>query len=222
MNRALSVVALALLLSACSPAEDHTAETVVRPVLTTVVHATASEAIGPFVGTVQPRQQTAMGFQLAGRVLTREVGIGDTVAAGQVLATLESSVQEFQLDTARANLASAEAQFSSLAASEARVSQLVASNTAAQSQLDAAATARQTAQAQLDQAEANVSRAQDQVNYTRITADQDGIVDRAQAMSVAARCLAGDPFALAGSRRDAPVERARHLEMEERPAFTNP
>ena len=176
MNRALSVVALALLLSACSPAEDHSAETIVRPVLTTVVRATTSEAIGPFVGTVQPRQQTAMGFQLAGRVLTREVGIGDTVAAGQVLATLESSVQEFQLDTARANLASAEAQFSSLAASEARVSQLVASNTAAQAQLDAAATARQTAQAQLDQAKANVSRAQDQVNYTRITADQDGIV----------------------------------------------
>ncbi len=39
-------------------------------------------------------------------------------------------------------------------------------------------------------------------------ADQDGVMDGAQAVAVASRRLAGDPLALAGSRRDAAVERA--------------
>lgn len=194
MNRSLlSGLALALLLSACSPSEDHSAEVVIRPVLTTMVQTTSTETIGPFVGTVQPRQQTVMSFQLPGRVLTREVGIGDLVEAGQLLATLDSSVQEYQLDTARGNMASAQAQYSSLAASEARVSQLVATSTASQAQLDAAATARQTAQAQLDQAKANVSRAEDQLSYTRITADQAGVV-LSSAVEIGQVVSAGEPI----------------------------
>lgn len=178
MSRASIFVALAaaLALSACSASNDQPAEAVVRPVLTTVATAIDSESIGPFVGTVQSRQQTVMSFQLPGRVLTRDVAIGDLVKQGQLLATLDSSVQEFQLGTAQANLASALAQFSNLAASEARVAQLLETNTAAQAQLDAATTARQTAEAQRDQAKANVERAQDQLGYTRIVAETDGVV----------------------------------------------
>ena len=47
-------------------------------------------------------------------------------------------------------------------------------------------------------------------------------MDRPQPVSVAARRLPRDPSALAGRRCDPPVERSRHLQMEERPAFTNP
>ena len=44
-------------------------------------------------------------------------------------------------------------------------------------------------------------------------------MDGAQAMAVGARRLAGDPLALARCRGDATVERARELEVKERPAF---
>lgn len=169
-------IAVALLLSACSAPQDTPETEVVRPVLTTVATLVSSQTIGPFVGTIQSRQQTAMGFQLSGRVLTRQAGVGDLVKQGQVLATLDSSVQEFQLSTAQANLASAQAQFNNLRAAETRMAQLVSSNTAAQAQLDAATTARQTAQAQLDQAKANVASAQDQLDYTRIVAGSDAVV----------------------------------------------
>ena len=172
----LAAIAAAMLLSGCSSSEEAPEAVVVRPVLTTVATSVSSQTIGPFVGTVQPRQQTAMSFQLPGRVLTREVGVGDLVEQGQVLATLDSSVQEFQLSTAQANLASAQAQFNNLSAAEARVALLVSTSTAAQAQLDAATTSRQTAQAQLDQAKANVAAAQDQLDYTRIEAGSDGVV----------------------------------------------
>ena len=165
-----------LMVSACSAPHDDAVQAVIRPVLTAVATAVSGEKIGPFVGTVQARQQTAMGFLLAGRVLTRDVAVGDLVQPGQLLATLDSSVQEFQLSAAQANLASATAQFNNLAQSEARIAQLVSTNTAAQAQLDAAATARQTAQAQLDQARSNVDRAQDQLDYTRLVADAAGVV----------------------------------------------
>ena len=172
----LSATLIAVLLAACDRAPEAPAAESLRPVLTTTVTLISEEAIGPFVGSVEPRHQTALSFQSAGRVLTRDVGLGDSVTKGQVLATLDASVQAFQLETAQANLASAQAQFNNLSASEARVRQLVSSNTAAQAQLDAATTARQTAEAQLDQAKANVTRAQDQLGYTQILADATGIV----------------------------------------------
>lgn len=172
----LSAMALSALLAACDRAPEPPAAEPLRPVLTSTVTLVSDQAIGPFVGSVEPRHQTALSFQSAGRVLTRDVGLGDSVTKGQVLATLDASVQAFQLETAQANLASAQAQFNNLSASEARVRQLVSSNTAAQAQLDAASTARQTAQAQLDQAKANVTRAQDQLGYAQILADATGIV----------------------------------------------
>lgn len=171
-----SATLIALLLTACGQAPEAPVAELLRPVLTTDVTLATSQTIGPFVGSVEPRHETTLSFQSAGRVLTRDVGLGDSVTKGQILATLDASVQAFQVETAQANLASAQAQFNNLSAAEARVRQLVSTNTAAQAQLDAATTARQTAQAQLDQAQANVTRAQDQLGYAQIVADADGVV----------------------------------------------
>jgi membrane fusion protein, multidrug efflux system len=182
MSRTLqlfSALALGTALSACNGSAPKAEAEVIRPVLTQTVTETTSQAIGPFVGTIKPRHETAYGFLLAGRVLSREVGVGDSVKTGDLLATLEASVQEYNLASAQANAASAEAQFTNLAASEERIRGLVAANTASQAQLDAATAARQSAEAQRDQAKAKLTQAEDQLGYTRLTASADGIVTAA-------------------------------------------
>lgn len=163
------------LLAACDRAPEPTAAAP-RPVLTQVVRLAASEPIGPFVGTIQPRYQTVRSFQLPGRVLSRDVSVGDRVTTGQELARLDSTTQEFQLASAQADVANAQAQFRNLAAAEERARALAEAGTAAPAQLDAATTARETASAQLAQAEANLKRAEDQVSYARIIAEFDGVV----------------------------------------------
>lgn len=177
MIRAIRLLAIPLLLglAACGAApEEHAV--VPRPVLTQVVELSSEQTVGPFVGTTQPRHQTVRSFQLAGRVLSRDVAVGDLVVEGQELARLDSTTQEFQLASARADVANAQAQFGNLAAAEERARALTESGTSAQAQLDAATTAKQTAEAQLAQASANLTRAEDQVGYTRIVAEFDGVV----------------------------------------------
>ncbi|MDR3470164.1 MAG: efflux RND transporter periplasmic adaptor subunit [Devosia sp.] len=148
----------------------------VRPVLSVVVHPVASQTVGPYVGDIEPRYETPLSFQSSGRILSRPVRVGDTVKKGQLLASLDASVQQFQLASAQAALASAQSQYSNLAASEERAKSLVASGAAAQAQLDTATSTRQTAEASLAQAKASLAQAQNELGFTSIIAGFDGVV----------------------------------------------
>ncbi len=167
---------LALPLAACGDPQATPAPPVVRPVLSLVVHPGASVTEGPYIGTIQPRYQTPLSFQASGRVVARPVKVGDSVTKGELLASLDASLQQFQLASAEADLASAQSQLNNLAAAEERAKSLLANGAAAQAQLDAATTARQTADAQLAEAKASLARAQDQLGYTQIAAGFDGVV----------------------------------------------
>ena len=173
--RLSSIALLGLTLAGCGQQPDAPAP-IVRPVLSIVAHATDAETVGPYVGAIEPRYETPLSFQTSGRVIARPVEIGDLVTKGQLLAALDASVQQYQLVSAQANLASAQSQYSNLAASEERARALVASGASAQAQLDSATSAAETAQAQLAQAKASLARAQDQLGYTTITAGFEGVV----------------------------------------------
>ncbi len=71
------------------------------------------------VGTLQPETSVNLGFGEGGRVKSVEVELGQTVAAGQILARLDDTL-------ARANLASARTQLSS---AQAKVTQLTEAHT---------------------------------------------------------------------------------------------
>jgi len=173
---ALLLAITCLALAACSAKEEAPTAAVIRPVLVQVAHPNVSETAGPFVGAIAPRYETPLSFQLPGRIIARSVGVGDIVTKGQLLASLDATIQQFQLVTAEANLANARSQFNNIAAAEERARSLAESGTASQSQLDAAVTARQTADAQLSQAQASLDRARDQLGYTQISAGYDGVV----------------------------------------------
>ncbi len=167
--------ATALVLAACSPAEqEHAAP--VRPVLFTVAKAADTVVFGPFAGTVEPRYRSQLGFQIGGRVAARDVTIGDTVKKGQRLATLDPTVTRFALTRSEADVADAKAQAENAAATEARSRRLMEGGNITQAQFDSAIAARDTTQARLNQAFASLQKARDQVNWTELHADFDGVV----------------------------------------------
>lgn len=148
----------------------------VRPVLTVVAAPNDDLVFGPFVGAVEPRYRSQLGFQIGGRMVARDVTIGDVVRKGQRLAALDPTVTRFDLTRAEADLADATAQAENAKAAEARARTLIASNNIAQAQLDAAVARRDTADARLAQARAALQKARDQVGYTELKADFDGVV----------------------------------------------
>lgn len=179
MRRVLLVcaaVAGASSLAACQPSQEAPAPPPVRPVLTTLAQPTDSVTFGPFAGTVEPRYQSQLGFQIGGRVVARDVTVGDVVKKDQRLAALDPIVSRFDLSRAEAELADAKAQAENAVATEARTRRLMEGGNVTQAQLDAAVARRDTAQARLAQAGASLQKARDQIGYTELHADFDGVV----------------------------------------------
>ena len=95
-------------------------------------------------GTIEPASQASLDFGQSGRVTTVDVTVGQTVAAGQALATIDDSSLTASLAQAQAVLANDQAQLSSdqsAGASSAQVASDQASVDSAQSQVTSAQTA---------------------------------------------------------------------------------
>jgi len=175
----LLVAACAAVLGGCGGHGDEPKETAavpVRPVLTEVAVPTDAVTFGPFAGTIEPRYQSQLGFQIPGRMVARDVTIGDIVKKGQRLAALDTVVTRFDLTRAEADLADARAQAENAEAAEARARRLMAGNNVSQATLDQAVAKRDTARARLDQAAASLQKARDQMGYTELKAEFDGVV----------------------------------------------
>ncbi len=94
-------------------------------------------------GTVEPAQQDNLNFAVSGKVTAVDVTSGQTVTAGQVLATVDPSALQQLVDAAQASLSAAQARLSSDQADGAAASQIDsddASVTSAQSALTTAET----------------------------------------------------------------------------------
>jgi RND family efflux transporter MFP subunit len=162
------------LLSACQ--EEQRAEApVIRPVLSMVVAPQAVRAVG-FAGTVEPRYRSDLGFRVLGRVVGRDVDVGDVVEKGQLLATLDPVTYQLAVRSAQADLASAMARLENAAATETRQRALLEQNISNQAQFDAARQARETAQAGVARARADLDKAEEQLGYTELHAEFDGVV----------------------------------------------
>jgi multidrug efflux pump subunit AcrA (membrane-fusion protein) len=109
-----AIALLAAALGGCNGHEDKTRDSAaeaapVRPVLTQVAEPSDTITFGPFAGTIEPRYQAQLGFQIPGRMVARDVTVGDVVKKGQRLAALDVIVTRFDLTRAVADLADARA-----------------------------------------------------------------------------------------------------------------
>ena len=170
------VLAVAPLLACAGCDEDVVPPAPLRPVLTTTVHPVTTDVFGPFASTVEARYQTQLGFQLAGRMISREVFVGDSVRKGQKLAAVDPAVSRFALLRAKADVGNAEAQLRNAQGIEERQRALATGGNASQATLDNAVAGRDTAKARLDQAQAALRIAETQIGYTELVANFDGVV----------------------------------------------
>ncbi|MGH1589178.1 efflux RND transporter periplasmic adaptor subunit [Methylobacterium phyllosphaerae] len=176
----LVLVVVAATLTGCNghgeEAGDAASAAPVRPVLTQVVAPSDTITFGPFAGTIEPRYQAQLGFQIPGRMVARDVTVGDLVTRGQRLAALDTIVTRFDLTRAEADLTDAKAQAENAESAEARTRRLMSGNSVAQATMDQAVAKRETARARVDQAMASLQKARDQMGYTELKAEFDGVV----------------------------------------------
>lgn len=80
------LLAAALALAACG---GEPAQVPPRPVLVAHPGAVAGNAVAAFAGEVHAREESALAFQVGGKLVKREVAIGDTVSRGDLVAELD-------------------------------------------------------------------------------------------------------------------------------------
>ncbi len=148
-----------------------------RPVrVQTVTFAPRTQDV-TFTGTVQPRVQASLGFRVAGMVTSRRVDIGQRVTAGQVLAQLDPTDARLSQDADEQAVKAAQADAVNALAEFQRYQRLGKSSPAyIASEYDKRQATLDSANARLAQAERQLGLARDQLAYTTLTADADGIV----------------------------------------------
>lgn len=127
-------------------------------------------------GVVEAVQRADLAAQTAGRVTVVNVDINDRVKAGDVLLRLTSVEQQAGVNTARAQLRSAEAALAEAAANYRRYAALAGDQFVSKAQLDQARATRDSAVAARDAARAQLSEAGQQTDYTVVRAPFAGVV----------------------------------------------
>ena len=170
----LSVVAAAAMLSACSKKEPLPEP--VRAVKLLTVGEGQIEAAQEYAGDVRARVESRLGFRVGGKIIKREVELGQRVKAGQVLARLDARDYQLSAEAARAQVTSAATQRDLAQANVQRFRALRAQNFISAAEMERYEANLKATQASLDQAKAQLSSQSNQENYTQLLADVDGVV----------------------------------------------
>lgn len=146
-----------------------------RPVVTEII-TSESARLRDFPGVVAAEVETAIGFALAGRIESRPVDAGDTVRAGEVLATLDRIALMQDVAAAEAAVRAAEARAELAAQTLSRAEELTRRNVASAAQLELATANREATAAALIASQADLERANDAAENGILTAPADGVV----------------------------------------------
>jgi RND family efflux transporter MFP subunit len=148
-----------------------------RPVRVQTVALTPAERVATYSGTIQARVQADLAFRVSGKVIERPVDLGDRVRAGQLLARLDPTDLRYSLESQAQAVASAGADAANARAEMQRYERLGRNSPAF---LLSEYVRRQTtlagAEAKLAQARRQESLAQNQLAYSELRADADGLV----------------------------------------------
>ncbi|MDH4411699.1 MAG: efflux RND transporter periplasmic adaptor subunit [Rhizobium sp.] len=166
---------ISLLLASCS--DNATESAPYLPTVKVVSVETVTDVVTVSgTGEVRPRVKSALSFKVSGRVIAREVDIGDRVKAGQVLARLDPTEQQADLAAAEAAIRAQQATLRTAESYLNRRRTLTQTGALPQQQLDEAIQQYDTAVNDFAAAQANLATVQESLAQTELKADADGVI----------------------------------------------
>jgi membrane fusion protein (multidrug efflux system) len=179
---AATLALAAMLLAGCRPqGPPPAAQGAMPPAPVSVVELKAVDlpVTWEYVAQTAGSRDVEIRSRVPGIVLRRHYTEGATVAAGQLLFTIDPAPFEAALARAEADVASARAKLGQAKRSLERTEQLVERNFVSRAQLDDSRAAVEVAEAEVKGAQARLAEARLNLGYTRITAPLAGVTGRA-------------------------------------------
>ena len=172
----VSILALAGLAAAGTAVVRHRSARDDGGLRTELVGRGAVAATVTSTGTISAVHTVQVGSQVSGIVSSLSVDYNSPVTKGQLLATLDPTPLQAQVEQRRADLARAEVDQRNTEIAFNRQQRLLEQGLTAPSDYDAAKAAYDAAKAGVAQAQATLRQAQTNLSYTRIFSPIDGVV----------------------------------------------
>lgn len=131
---------------------------------------------GNYAGTVRGRYETNMAFQVGGRILNRNVQLGDVVHAGDVLMSIDSRDVVQQSNQGDAQVAAAKSKLELAQTNLNRYRQLYAQEAVPAMVLDQYQASYDAALSAYNQAVAQAALGHNAMGYTNLVAGSDGVI----------------------------------------------
>ncbi|MGF1548265.1 MAG: efflux RND transporter periplasmic adaptor subunit [Thiotrichales bacterium] len=127
-------------------------------------------------GEIRARQEVPLAFRVAGKIVSREVDVGQTIVPGQILLRLDPADYRLAVQAQEAIVAASESEVRLARTEDERVRELRGRNLLAQSDADKSRTALEASQARLAAAKAQLAQQRHQTGYATLTAETAGVI----------------------------------------------
>ncbi len=171
-RRAAAPLLLAITLLGCDTAPPP-AEPEIRPVRYAPVVAAGGVETRTFSGAARAELESDLSFKVGGTLVELPVDVGDRVAAGALIGSLQPTDYQVVVEEAEAGLAQARAQERNASASYERTRGLYENRNASRSDLDSARAAYESSRAAVRAAAQRLESARLQLSYTRLYSPAD-------------------------------------------------
>ena len=175
-----------ILLYGCSdePVQDRDKE-IVRGLKTFVVSDQQDSTVREYPSVLQPSSLTVLSFEVAGKLKPLSLSVGQSVAAGSILAELEPASLQLQVETAQATLDQATANAAVASTDFQRKAKLNKDGFVSAAELDQARSTMDSSQAQVRQATKQLETAEENATKSVLIAPFEGIVNAIEVDSYA-------------------------------------
>jgi RND family efflux transporter MFP subunit len=173
-RRLLTLVLTAAVLSACSPPPPP--PTPLPAVFVSTVRNDSGATVRVLPGQLRPRIEAELGFRTGGKVISREVDLGQPVRAGQVLGRVDAGDYQLAVQAAAEQQRAAEVDSMQAASDAARFRRLLADGSVGAADAERQQARADAAAARLAQAQRQVELARNRAGYAVLTAPFEGVV----------------------------------------------
>lgn len=173
-SRVLFPVVAAVLLGACN--RDVRPTLAAKPVIAERLSTTSSTPAEEYSGAVHARYESALAFRVPGKIVARYVTLGESIHRGELLARLDGTDAALERDAADAALAAAKSNLQTAQEDLARYARLVKVGAISRSDYDHQRDQVAAAQATYQQAQRQYELRDNQLRYTDLRADHDGVI----------------------------------------------
>lgn len=180
MRTTAVVLAAAVLAVGCGKPPEQKPEEI-RPVRVLRIGGAEAARTVEFAGEIRARHETRLSFRVGGKIVERPVEVGTRLRAGQPVARLDATDLALAAASARAQVASLEAERDLAAADLKRFGELRERNFISQAEYDRRSSALATAEARLEAVRAQYRQAANQAAYAVLAADTAGVITALEA-----------------------------------------